>query len=253
MKKFVTLLLAAFSFTAFADADGPTNPADAAQLTKSIVYHRYTADPTVAEAGDFTAVADVAGSLSGTYFYFYSADNAKCYQPWYNVDSVGVAPTAVSGCTLVPVVIATGDTAATVAGNTRTALNTAPYSTYFAITGATTHVIVTSLTKGTASDANIGTSGFAVSKTQGVSGTLAVQLADQKKDLVGWQICNDAVNTSTALYVANVTDPSAGGQSLGKGQCYYCVKCGNQLIGQVKVSAQAATNGYSVQQFRSSP
>lgn len=218
---------------------------------KNVVFsHSTLAGVTVAEASDFTAAADVAGSLSGKYFYFYDASDVHCYQPWYNVDSVGVAPSAVTGCTLVPVVIATGDTATTVAGNTRTALNTAPYSTYFAITGATTHVIVTSIAKGSATDGNIGTSGFTVSKTQGVSSILAIASASVVGNVGFWKICNDAVNTSTELFVGKAQDTESDGVALDKGACFVCAECTGAALKLMRVSAQAASNGYSVIQYQ---
>jgi hypothetical protein len=216
--------------------------------TRRITSVRGSAGLTVAEASDFTAAADIAGSLSGKYFKFYDASDAHCYAPWYDVDNGSTAPT-VSGCTLVPVDIATGDTATTVAGNTRTALNTAPYSTYFAITGATTHVIVTSLTKGAATDGNIGTSGFTVSKTQGVSSTRAIADADLLGNSVLWKICNDSTNTSTWLAVGEATDTETDSVRLGKGACFECKFCRNAQLKLMRVSAQAASNGYSVIQY----
>lgn len=217
----------------------------------NVDFKAYTADPTVAEASDFTAVADVAGSLSAKTFRFYSAGDVKCYQPWYDVDNASVAPAAVGACILVEVDIATGDTAATVAGNTRTVLNAAPYTTYFAITGATTHVIATSLTKGAATDGNIGTSGFAISKTQGVSGTLGALAADVVPGLMGWRICNAAVNTSTWLAVGESTlDPELDGIRLGKGKCHDCPSCSVQSLKDLRVSAQAASDAYAIIQFK---
>lgn len=208
--------------------------------------------PTVAEASDFTAVADVAGSLGGTSFRFYDASDAHCYQPWYDVADGSVAPAAATGCTLVEVDIAADDTDATVAGNTRTVLNQAPYTTYFAITGATTHIIVTSLTKGTATDGNVGTSGFSIAKTQGVSGAVAIPAADVLAGGLGWRICNDTVNSSTwlAVGVGTTPDPELDGVRLGKGKCYDCLNCTPQSLKNVRVSAQAAANDYSVTQFK---
>jgi hypothetical protein len=243
MKNIILVFVALFTTALFAQTIPP-------RIKNAAFYHSTSAGLTVAEASDFTAVADTAGSLSGTYFYFYDTGDAHCYQPWYNVDSVGVAPTAITGCTLVPVVIATGDTDSTVAGNTRTALNTAPYSTYFAITGATTHVIVTSLTKGSASDGNIGTSGFSVSKTQGVSSIVSIASASVLGDVVMWKICNDAVNTSTELFVGKAQDTESDGVALDKGACFVCVDCSGAALKLMRVSAQAASNGYSVIQYQ---
>jgi hypothetical protein len=210
-----------------------------------------TAAPTVAEASDFTAVADVSGSLGGKTLRFYNAGDVICYQVWYDVDNASVAPSATSGCTLVEVDIAEDDTADTVAGNTRTVLNASPYTTYFAITGATTHVIVTSLTKGAATDGNVMTSGFSVSKTQGVSGTAAITSTEVLPGMLGYRICNAAGNSSTWLAIGKATlDPETDGVRLAPGKCLDCPSCTGKVLTDTKVSAQAASNAYTVVQFK---
>lgn len=215
-------------------------------------FDRGTSVATVAEASDFTAVADVAGSLSGTYFYFYSAGDAVCYQPWYDVDNGSTAPTAITGCTLVEVDIATADLATTVAGNTRTVLNASPYTTYFAITGATTHVIVTSLTKGTATDGNIGTSGFSVSKTQGVSSVEALADSEIVSKLMAWSICNDADNGSSDWLAVgkSALDADSDGVRLAEGECFKCPSCTAKTLRDAYVSSEGGSNGYSIVQYR---
>jgi hypothetical protein len=245
MKKLLlNIILLALPLAATAQTSAPGKTVTSVTQTKS------QATPTVAEASDFTAVGDSSGSLGGTYFYFYDADDAHCYQPWYDVANGSTAPTAISGCTLVEVDISANDTASTVAGNTRTALNTAPYSTYFTITGATTHVIVTSVAKGSATDGNIGTSGFSVSKTQGVSSAVAIASASIVAGLEGWKICNYAVNTSTWLAVGKATDTETDGVRLGKGKCVECLSCTPDSLRRVRVSAQASANDYAVIQFK---
>lgn len=251
MKPFrhLAALVAALAFSPVLLAQGQVPPGTSignvshAHATSGVV--------TVAEASDFTAVADVAGSLGGTTFRFYNAGDAVCYQPWYDVDNGSTAPAAVGSCVLVEVDIAADDTDATVAGNTRTVLNAAPYTTYFAITGATTHVIVTSLTKGAATDGNIGDTGFSISKTQGVSGTLAIASASVLPDLLGWRICNDDVQTSTWLAVGESTlDPETDGVRLAKGDCHECLNCSGAALRSIYVSSQAASGAYSVTQFK---
>lgn len=206
--------------------------------------------PTVAEVSDFTAVADVAGSLGGLAFRFYNP-NAVCYEPWIDVDDGDTAPTATTGCTLVEVDINADDTADDVAAAIRTKLNASPYTTYFTVTGATTHVILTSVLKGSATDGNVGTSTFSVSKTQGVSGTKAIASASIVKNLLGWRICNDAVQTSTWLAVGKTAlDPDVDGTRLGKGKCFECPSCTKASLDALYVSAQAASAGYAVVQFK---
>lgn len=216
-------------------------------VIKSITFSQSTAGVTVAEVSDFTAVADTAGSLAGTYFKFYNP-NAVCYAPWFKVSGTGTAPT-VTGCTAVEVDISTNDANTAVASAARTVLNAAPYTTYFTITGATTHVIVTSVLKGAATDGNVGTSGFSVSKTQGVSGVVAA--ATTVAGVMGYRICNNAVNTSTWLAVSkSALDPELAGVRLAKGQCLDCPSCTKSNLDGTYVSSQAASNGYSVVQFK---
>lgn len=244
MKTLILFLLASLNLTAFGADVGPQ------ERIASVSHVRGTAEIAVAEASDFTAVADVAGSLGGKYFKFYDAGDAHCYAPWYDVDNGSSAPT-VSGCTLVEVDIAADDTDATVAGNTRTVLNAAPYTNYFAITGATTHVIVTSLLKGAATDGNVGTSGFSVSKTQGVSSSALISSANVAGNVVAWKVCNDAVQTSTYLFLGSSSlDAGVDGVSLGKGKCFVCESCGGELLKSLKVSSQAASDGYAVIQYK---
>lgn len=241
MKLLLSILLAFITTTSYAGGS------PAGFRTSSIKFVHYSADPTVAEVGDFTAVADTAGSLAGTYFTFHTALDATYYAAWYKVSGSGVAP-VVAGATLVEIDISTGDTAATVAGTSRTTLTSAlPDVT---VSGATTHIILTSNAKGVATDANVGTSGFTVSKTQGVSSTRLALDADIATNLVGWQVCNDGVNTSTALYISKGADPSSSGRSIMPGKCHQCEQCSDKILSQLYVSAQAASNGYSVLQFK---
>lgn len=66
-------------------------------------------------------VADVAGSLAGTYFTLNSGRNKNKYYVWYSVSSVGVDP-APAGRTAIPVAISTGATAGAVAAATQAAI-----------------------------------------------------------------------------------------------------------------------------------
>ncbi len=206
-----------------------------------------TTNPTVAEVSDFTAVADSSGSLAGTYIKFCSQGDAHCYAPWFKVSGTGTAP-VITGYTAVEVDITTDDTDSTIAGLLRTTLNAAPYTTYFTITGATTHLIVTNVAKGTATDGNVGTSGFSVSKTQGVSSSLAVASVEPRA--MGWRICNQAVQTSTWLAVGQAADTETDGVRLGKGKCYDCPSCSPSTLTVTRVSGQAASAEYSVVQFK---
>jgi hypothetical protein len=61
-------------------------------------------------------------TLDGTYFFINSALDAAEYYVWYNVDAVGTDP-LISGKTAIPVVIASGDSAISVASATSSALS----------------------------------------------------------------------------------------------------------------------------------
>lgn len=78
----------------------------------------------------------------------------------------------------------------------------------------------------------------------------AIATATIGKDVIGWQICNDAENTSTHLLVGQAVDVSTDGVMLGKGQCFQCMNCTSALLDALKVEGQAATNGYSVIVYR---
>jgi hypothetical protein len=69
-------------------------------------------------------------------------------------------------------------------------------------------------------------------------------------DILGWSICNDAVNTSTYLLVGQAVDVSTDGTSLDKGECFTCENCTGTILKAMNVEAQAADNGYSVIQYR---
>ena len=87
-------------------------------------------------------------------------------------------------------------------------------------------------------------------ETVGTSTTLAISSSSVSSSLLGWQICNDAVNTSTYLYVGKASDVATDGVQLDKGQCYVCPNCNSGSLKLAKLKAQAASNGYSVVQFK---
>jgi hypothetical protein len=124
---------------------------------------------------NITAVADVASSLNSKYFLLTAgtADGGTAYYVWYDVDGGGVDP-ALPGKTGVPVAISAGDSANTVAGNTRTALGAVAD---FVITGATSHIIITNASAGPFTPASDGTAatGFSFSVTT-PTGTMTVNL-----------------------------------------------------------------------------
>lgn len=86
--------------------------------------------------------------------------------------------------------------------------------------------------------------------TVGTSAALAIAAASVGGNSVKFMVCNDAVNTSTFLEVSSGADPATDGIRLGLGQCFVCENCSNALLKALNVKAQAASNGYSVIQYR---
>ncbi len=86
--------------------------------------------------------------------------------------------------------------------------------------------------------------------TVGTSTAAAIPSASVGGNLISFKICNDAVNTSTYLLVGLAVDVSTDGLMLDKGQCYECPNCSAAILKLLKVEAQAASNGYSVVQYR---
>jgi hypothetical protein len=86
--------------------------------------------------------------------------------------------------------------------------------------------------------------------TVGTTSALAISAASVSPGLLGWQICNDAVNTSTYLLVGKATDVADDGVMLDKGQCYVCTNCNAATLKATRVKAQAASNGYGIIQYK---
>jgi hypothetical protein len=86
--------------------------------------------------------------------------------------------------------------------------------------------------------------------TVGTSTAAAIPGASIGGNVMGWKICNDAVNTSTYLLVGTAADAATDGTMLGLGACYVCENCTSSLLAGMKVKGQAASNGYSVIQYR---
>lgn len=137
-----------------------------------------TTNPSAA-ATDITLAADSAGSLNSTYFTFNTAGDLYGYYVWYNINSAGVDP-APAGLTGIQVTGATNATAATLATATRAAIIASTAAPYVAITGATTHVIITNISPGLATAAANGTAspGFTYSATAGSYGVPAISGLD---------------------------------------------------------------------------
>lgn len=212
-------------------------------------FTRGTAGIEVKEISTLEARADVAGNLGGKYFVIYSALDAVKYAIWYDVGS-SVAPT-VSGATLVKATITADDTAATVATATKTALD-AITGTPFVTTRDTATLTITNSGYGVTTDIAAGTAAMTqcVKATDGVNATDAIADASVVGNLRGFTVCNDAVNTSTYLQLGFSTVITTTGTRLGKGQCFECVECKAGILKTLRVSSEAASNGYSIVQFK---
>lgn len=86
--------------------------------------------------------------------------------------------------------------------------------------------------------------------TVGTSTADAIADADVAPRLLAWSICNDAVNTSTYLYVGQASNASTDGVMLAPGACFECPNCNSATLKAARVLAQAASNGYSVIQYK---
>lgn len=86
--------------------------------------------------------------------------------------------------------------------------------------------------------------------TVGTSTTLAISSSSVSPNLLAWKICNDAVNTSTYMLVGEATDVATDGVSVGPGLCFECPNCNAATLKLIKVKGQAASNGYSVIQYK---
>lgn len=208
---------------------------------------RGTANPAVAEVSTVVAVADVAGALGGKYFTLYSAGDLVKYVVWIDVDNGSTAP-VVANSTLVEVDIAEDDADTVVAAAINAAIDALADFSSTVLSATTT---ITNAGKGAATNIAANTSGFTVGvSVAGVSSSALIATADIGSNITSWKVCSDAVQTSTYLFLGIGLDPSLAGVSLGKDKCFECKKCSGYLLRSLKVSSQAASNGYTVIQYR---
>ena len=104
-----------------------------------------------------TAVADVSGSLNGTYFLVYNT--AGSVAVWINENSSAAPPAAGANAYLMVGTILPGDSASTVATKIAQAIN---QSNYFTTTVSGASFLITNVQNGALANANVGTSGFSV-------------------------------------------------------------------------------------------
>lgn len=132
------------------------------------------------EISEFTCVADVAGSLAGTYFTINSAFDKNPYYVWYKVTGVGVDP-AIANKTGFQVNLLTNDSASTVAQKTAAAIN-ASLSSKFTAENLSSVLTITNYQYGPAANSTIGTSGFTlVIKEEGALNVLLSEVVSPAK------------------------------------------------------------------------
>ncbi len=239
--KYILIAVALLSKTAFAQFLPNVS-------TGSQTYTQGTANPTAYEVTQVTTVADVSGSLGGKYFTLNAPNSGTAYYVWIDVDNGSVDP-AVAGKTGVEVDIAQDATQGQVGDAVQAAVDALAAFTATDDNGGV--VTITAVAKGPATDATAGDSGFAILvTTQGLLSTVAISSSSVLGNLMGWKICNNAVQSSTWLAIGKTTDPETDGVRLKKGACFDCLSCTPQTLRDVKVSSQAATNLYSVVQFK---
>ena len=69
------------------------------------------------------------------------------------------------------------------------------------------------------------------------------------KSLFSYKVCADSGNASYVA-VSKDLDPDTDGVRLQAGQCFECVGCTASLLRDLKVKGGAASQGYSVVQYR---
>lgn len=112
-------------------------------------------------------VADVADSLNGKYWEINSGNDIRQYYIWYKTSGGTTSDPMVAGRTGVEVFINTGDSISAVASKTQDAINTLLVEDFICTISGTT-LTITNNAEGYTTDADAGTSGFAV--TTPVSG-----------------------------------------------------------------------------------
>jgi len=244
LKIFICLITVLFSCASFADISKEGYRA------KQMSFVRGSANLEVKEVSSVECRADVAGNLGGKYFVVYSALNAVKYVVWYDVADGNTAPVVVG--TKVEVNISSGATAATVATNTKTALD-AIVAVPFVTSRDTATLTITNSGYGVTTDiADVDTTHTSIVKSiDGVSGALAISSGNLITDMRGFEVCNDAVNTSTYLILSwSATIARDNGLRLGKGECFQCHDCTKEVLSTMQVSSEANANAYAVIQWK---
>jgi hypothetical protein len=148
----------------------------------------------VAEISSITCVADVAGSLDGKFFIIPDAAGTVAF--WFDETGTTVEPTHGADRSVKITTVLSGDSANTVAGKVRTAINT---DGAWAATGTDPIVLATDIATGARIGQSAGDSGFTVTESQiGVTADTLPQITIKTKQY----------GFFTSLYTASIATVS---------------------------------------------
>jgi hypothetical protein len=109
----------------------------------------------------FGTVADVFGTLAGTYFTAYTSFDQQQYYFWYRVSGTGVDP-VVAGMIGFPIDISTNDSSFTVASKTAAQINASLPTVFVASNPSANNLEISPYGFGPSTSSTAGTSGFAL-------------------------------------------------------------------------------------------
>ena len=196
-----------------------TNQPVMLELTNSGGSAGYTFLPSP-EVSTITTVADVAGSLDGTYFLIYDTGGSVCV--WYDVDDNGTAEPggACSAATrdLEVTTVVTGDSAALVATATKLKLDA---DAQYVATVVSSTVTVVDVVSEARTDIIAGTSGFTVAVTYAGSSTTMTWVGGSEPT---WDTSNGILNLVRCVW--DGTNYTACENTVGAGSSFSGVSVG---------------------------
>ncbi len=190
----------------------------------------------VPQVQDVTAVADVAGSLDGTYFVLSSP--ATDYYVWFNVDAGGNDPSPL-GLTGITVTVATGDADTVVAGSMITAIDA---ELDFGAVAALAVVTITQANDGVVTNAKEGPASNATGFTFSAPSALGEGLLASLDGFIA--IDAAAAGTDGATYTASVQFDALGVEALSVDGVN--VTTYNDLIAEVQSIIDLGLGGGSI-------
>lgn len=189
----------------------PTTNVTSAQVVSTIVPAFTTTGNTTtgfAEITNVVPVADVNGSLTGTYFLISSANNVTNYYVWININNTGTDP-MVSGRTGIRVNAPLNATATQIASAITSAVN--GFNGDFSAVSISLTVTISNTIVGATTPSTAGTSGFSVTEAQmGVDANVITSVASSSGIQVGSLVTDTdgaipALTYVTAVGVGTIT------------------------------------------------